>query len=80
MAKLVAILATTHHPFYYKTSRLDPDEAPPFAAEWVSKVAAYRETLTRARPDVLVMVGLRSLPPALARQHAAVPGRQGTVL
>ena len=57
MAKLVAILATTHHPFFYKTSQLPPDEAPPFAAEWVRKVEAYRETLTAARPDVLVMVG-----------------------
>ena len=57
MAKLVAILATTHHPFYYRTSQLAPEEAPPFAAEWVSKVASYRETLTRMRPDVLVMVG-----------------------
>ena len=38
MAKLVAILATTHHPFFYKTSQLPPDEAPPFAAEWVRKV------------------------------------------
>ena len=57
MAELVAILATTHHPFFYKTSLLPQDEAPPFAAEWVRKVEAYRETLTRARPDVLVMVG-----------------------
>jgi len=57
MARLVAILATTHHPFYYKTSRLPPDQAPPFAAEWVAKVAAYRETLARTRPDVLVMIG-----------------------
>jgi protocatechuate 4,5-dioxygenase, beta chain len=57
MAELVAILATTHHPFYYATSQLPPDEAPPFAAEWVRKVEAYRQTLTRARPDVLVMVG-----------------------
>ena len=57
MAELVAILATTHHPFFYKTSLLAPGEAPPFAAEWVRKVEAYRETLTRARPDVLVMVG-----------------------
>ena len=57
MAELVAILATTHHPFYYATSKLPPEQAPPFAAEWVRKVEAYRETLTRARPDVLVMVG-----------------------
>ena len=57
MARLVAILATTHHPFYYQTSQLPPDQAPPFAAAWVAKVAAYRQTLTRARPDVLVMVG-----------------------
>jgi len=57
MAELAAILATTHHPFFYATSRLPPERAPPFAAEWVRKVGAYRETLTRARPDVLVMVG-----------------------
>src|ERR1019366_2530725 len=57
MARLVAILATTPHPFYYRTSQLPESEAPPFAAAWVSKVKAYRETLTRARPDVLVMVG-----------------------
>jgi hypothetical protein len=57
VAKLVAILATTHHPFYYRTSRLPESEAPPFAAEWARKVAAYRETLARVRPDVLVMVG-----------------------
>ena len=57
MATLVAVLATTHHPFYYSTSLLPPESAPPFAAEWRRKVEAYRETLTRARPDLLVMVG-----------------------
>lgn len=44
MAKLVAILATTHHPFYYRTSKLPIDKAPPFAAEWIRKVEAYRAT------------------------------------
>src|ERR1017187_3474615 len=57
MAKLVAVLATTHHPFYYRISQLPADEAPPFAAGWVRNVAAYRETLSGTRPDVLVMVG-----------------------
>jgi protocatechuate 4,5-dioxygenase, beta chain len=57
VAKLVAVLAMTHHPFYYRTSRLAPADAPPFAAEWIRKVEAYRETLDRIRPDVLVMVG-----------------------
>jgi protocatechuate 4,5-dioxygenase beta chain len=57
VAKLVAVLATTHHPFYYRTSTLPADEAPPFAAEWVAKVSSYRETLAAANPDVLVMVG-----------------------
>ena len=32
-------------------------DRPPFADEWVAKIEAFRETLTRARPDVLVMVG-----------------------
>ena len=48
MAELAAVIASTHHPFYYKASTAPPDEAPPFAAEWVRKVEAFRETLTRA--------------------------------
>jgi protocatechuate 4,5-dioxygenase beta chain len=54
---VVAVLASTHHPFYYKASTSPPESRPPFADEWVRKVEAYRETLTRANPDVLVMVG-----------------------
>ena len=80
MAKLVAILATTHHPFFYKTSQLPPDEAPPFAAEWVRKVDGLPRD---ADPGPARRAGdgrLRPLPPAVARQHAAVPGRQGAVL
>ncbi|CAL9445250.1 extradiol ring-cleavage dioxygenase [Streptomyces sp. enrichment culture] len=57
MAKLVAVLATTHHPFFYRTSRLPAEDRPDYADEWVRKVEAYRATLERARPDVLVMVG-----------------------
>ncbi|TQS44760.1 extradiol ring-cleavage dioxygenase [Cryptosporangium phraense] len=57
MAELVAVIASTHHPFYYKTSTAPEEERPPFAAEWISKIENFRETLTRARPDVLVMVG-----------------------
>ena len=68
MAKLVAILATTHHPFFYKTSQLPPDEAPPFAAEWVRKVEAYRATLTAARPDILA---LRAAARSASRAFAA---------
>src|SRR5215510_7644821 len=34
-----------------------PGTRPPFADEWVAKIEAFRQTLTRARPDVLVMVG-----------------------
>ena len=57
MATLAAVLACTHHPFYYRASQAPPGERLPQADEWVAKVEAYRETLTRARPDVLVMVG-----------------------
>lgn len=57
MANIVAILASTHHPFYYKASTAPPDQRPDFADEWVRKVTAYRETLTRANPELLVMVG-----------------------
>ncbi len=57
MANLVAVLATTHHPFFYRASTAPPESRPDFADEWVRKVVAYRETLTRANPEVLVMVG-----------------------
>lgn len=57
MAELVAVIASTHHPFYYRISNLPDHERPPFAAEWIQKIGAFRETLTKARPDVLVMVG-----------------------
>ncbi|WP_166984386.1 extradiol ring-cleavage dioxygenase [Paramicrobacterium fandaimingii] len=58
MATLSAVLATTHHPFYLKATELTPpEERIPQASEWKRKVEAYRETLTAADPDILVMVG-----------------------
>jgi len=57
MATLVAVIASTHHPFYYRASTAQGEDRPPFADLWVSKIEAFRETLTQARPDVLVMVG-----------------------
>jgi protocatechuate 4,5-dioxygenase beta chain len=55
VAKRAAISPTTHHLFFSQTSQL-PATASPFAAEWVPKVEAYRQTLTRARPAVLVTI------------------------
>ena len=57
MAKLTAVLATTHHPFYLKATTAPPEERMPQADEWQQKVESYRETLTAAEPDILVMVG-----------------------
>ena len=57
MATVAAVIASTHHPFYYRASTAPQDQRPLFAAEWIAKITAFRETLTRARPDVLVMVG-----------------------
>ncbi|WP_370324197.1 extradiol ring-cleavage dioxygenase [Euzebya sp.] len=57
MATVAAVIASTHHPFYYRASTSEGADRPPFADEWVEKILAFRETLTRARPDVLVMVG-----------------------
>jgi protocatechuate 4,5-dioxygenase beta chain len=57
MATIAAVVATTHHPFYLRASTATGEERPPFADEWVAKVESFRETLARARPDVLVMVG-----------------------
>src|SRR5438309_8840992 len=57
MAELVAVIASTHHPFYYRASTSTGPDRPDFADEWVRKVEAFRATLAAARPDVLVMVG-----------------------
>jgi protocatechuate 4,5-dioxygenase, beta chain len=57
MAKITAVIASTHHPFYLRASTSTGADRPPFADEWVAKIEAFRETLTRANPDVLVMVG-----------------------
>lgn len=57
MAQLVATLASTHHPFYLKATTAPKDEQPPFAPEWKRKIEAYRETLERTKPDILVMIG-----------------------
>ena len=57
MATIAAVIASTHHPFYYRASTSTGAERPPFADEWVSKILSFRETLTRANPDVLVLVG-----------------------
>ena len=80
MATVAAVIASTHHPFYYRASTSTGADRPPFADEWVEKIEQFRETLTRARPDVLLAGRQRPLPPAVAGQHAAVPRRQGAVL
>ena len=53
MATVAAVIASTHHPFYYRASTATGADRPPFADEWVAKIERFRETLTRARPDVL---------------------------
>ncbi|HEU5417814.1 MAG TPA: extradiol ring-cleavage dioxygenase, partial [Streptosporangiaceae bacterium] len=57
MATVAAVIASTHHPFYYRASTSTGSDRPPFADEWVAKIESFRETLTRAQPDLLVMVG-----------------------
>ncbi|MBG0568862.1 extradiol ring-cleavage dioxygenase [Actinoplanes aureus] len=57
MASIVAVIASTHHPFYLKASTATGADRPPFADEWTAKIRTFRETLTRAEPDVLVMIG-----------------------
>src|SRR5215472_17465323 len=57
MATVAAVIASTHHPFYLRASTSTGEDRPPFADEWVAKITAFRETLTRANPDVLVLVG-----------------------
>src|SRR6201994_3675363 len=57
MATVAAVIASTHHPFYLRASTSAGADRPPFPDEGVPKIEAFRAPLTRARPDVLVMVG-----------------------
>lgn len=57
MAELVATLASTHHPFYLRATTMPPEQQIPQAPEWKRKIEAYRETLSRTKPDILVMIG-----------------------
>ena len=38
MAELAAVIASTHHPFYYRASTATGADRPPFADEWVAKI------------------------------------------
>src|SRR6202012_2050701 len=44
-------------PFYYRASTSTGADCPPFADEWVTKITAFRATLTPGTADVLVLVG-----------------------
>ena len=57
MATVAAVIASTHHPFYLNATTASGADRRPFADEWQAKIEAFRETLTRVEPDVLVMVG-----------------------
>ncbi len=57
MAPLVAVVASTHHPFYYRASTQPADQRPAYVETWVRKIEAFRETLRVAEPEVLVLVG-----------------------
>ena len=42
MAEVVAVIASTHHPFYLRASTATGDARPPFADEWDSpEMSAY---------------------------------------
>ena len=38
MATVAAVIASTHHPFYYRASTGTGNDRPPFADEWVGGV------------------------------------------
>jgi hypothetical protein len=57
MATVAAVIASTHHPFYYRASTAAGADRPPFADEWVAKIEAFRcrsrnGSLSWARPTV----------------------------
>ena len=58
LATVAAVIASTHHPFYYRASTATGADRPPFADEWVAKIEAFRRDADPGPPDVLVMVGV----------------------
>ena len=80
MATVAAVIASTHHPFYYRASTADRRR--PAAVR--RRVGGQDRGVPRdADPGRARRAGdgrQRPLPPAVAGQHAAVPGRQGAVL
>jgi Catalytic LigB subunit of aromatic ring-opening dioxygenase. len=56
MAHVAAVIASTHHPFYYRASTATGRPAA-VRRRVGGQDRGIPETLTRARPDVLVMVG-----------------------
>jgi protocatechuate 4,5-dioxygenase, beta chain len=41
MATIAAVVASTHHPFYYRASTSTGASRPPFADEWVAKMSRF---------------------------------------
>ena len=55
MASIVAVIASTHHPFYYRASTSTGEERPPFADEEGLRGPHLRlfEAIGRVHPEVL---------------------------
>ena len=45
MAQVVAVIASTHHPFYYRATTATGADRPPFADEWVAKMKVLLEAV-----------------------------------
>ena len=54
MAELAAVVASTHHPFYYRAKTSTGADRPPFADEWID--------LTRADRSLFLKLGYAWVP------------------
>ena len=77
MATVAAVIASTHHPFYYRASTSVGADRPPFADEWVAKIEDPR---TPVLIKIATEEGLRGphlqLFEAIGRVHDQVLGRR----
>ena len=80
MATVAAVIASTHHPFYYRASTATGDEPAAVRRRVGREDRGLPGDADQGPAGRAGDGGQRPLPPALARQHAAVPGRQGAVL
>ncbi len=88
MATVTAVIASTHHRFYYRASTATGEDRPPFADEWAAKIEPIVPIYTTSSPRRFLgrsgsskrghqTTGSRSSAPGTCRLSWAAPASSG---